>query len=343
MAFDTELLEAFTLSFLGYGNPHASLWFVGMEEGGGKTQEEIQARLSAWDNRGQRQIEDMRAFCQATRHPALLPYSGSAAPYNRTWCGLIQELHQQLNRPLDSAVAFQRTNWLTTDGDTCLLNLMPLPSPNVETWNYNQWSDLPSLQNRDIYLEALIPKRIAALRAAIQTFAPQTVICVGKSYSKHWNQLQVGISKTKFEIITHPSTRSYGGITLTENKKENQNMQDQIMDFFTSGDRCQKLKTPFPLPVWIGYKGRGKIRRLCLELKEIEEQNQISFINKNEDRLNAEMEQISKWDEDGYEGTGRGIFALYQDEQNDTSESGQIWALRVYPKFEEAVKQIIAA
>jgi hypothetical protein len=173
MTFDTELLEAFSLGFLGYGNPHTKLWFIGMEEGGGKTSEEIEARLNARDSRGRRQIEDMRAFCQATGHSSLLPYSGSVARPNPTWCGLIQESHQRLNRPLDSDVAFQSTHWLTPDGDTCLLNLMPLPSPNIDMWNYNQWSDLPHLQNASRHCKQRSkPSLIRSLFAQVTNIVP---------------------------------------------------------------------------------------------------------------------------------------------------------------------------
>ena len=33
-AVDASLLNDFISRFLGYGNPNAELWFVGMEEGG---------------------------------------------------------------------------------------------------------------------------------------------------------------------------------------------------------------------------------------------------------------------------------------------------------------------
>jgi len=43
--FNDEILEAFISGFYGCGNPGARLWFVGMEEGGGGSREQIARRL----------------------------------------------------------------------------------------------------------------------------------------------------------------------------------------------------------------------------------------------------------------------------------------------------------
>jgi hypothetical protein len=42
--FDKEL-DQFAHNFLGYGNLESPIWFIGMEEGGGNTKEEIKSRL----------------------------------------------------------------------------------------------------------------------------------------------------------------------------------------------------------------------------------------------------------------------------------------------------------
>lgn len=46
-----DLLSDYMDSFLGYGNIQGSYWFVGMEEGGGKTCPEIAQRITQWENR----------------------------------------------------------------------------------------------------------------------------------------------------------------------------------------------------------------------------------------------------------------------------------------------------
>ncbi|MBC8136283.1 MAG: hypothetical protein H8F28_10385 [Fibrella sp.] len=47
MALNNDQTQEFCNGFLGYGNLSAPLWFIGMEEGGGKSESEIAARLDA--------------------------------------------------------------------------------------------------------------------------------------------------------------------------------------------------------------------------------------------------------------------------------------------------------
>jgi hypothetical protein len=51
-------LDDFAHRFYGYGNYGGPFWFVGMEEGGGDSSEEIARRLSAWAARGRCELED---------------------------------------------------------------------------------------------------------------------------------------------------------------------------------------------------------------------------------------------------------------------------------------------
>jgi hypothetical protein len=51
---DDILLEEFINNFYGYGNYHGKYWFIGMEEGGGNSIEEINRRLASWNTRGRR-------------------------------------------------------------------------------------------------------------------------------------------------------------------------------------------------------------------------------------------------------------------------------------------------
>jgi hypothetical protein len=342
-----DLLREFLNDFLGYGNFRAPLWFIGMEEGGGNSLEEIEARLTAWNKRGQRHAEDLHDFCQATGHQALLPYATANAPYNKTWCGLIKHLHQRQGIPLESALEYQRIKWLTKGEDNCLLNLMPLPSPNVSTWHYSEWSDLPELQSRAIYLKTVAPKRIARLRRVIESFKPEHVVCVGTSYRDHWELLAEGISTTTFEIITHPAARSQSGaaplasprIDLRVPQSINAIPQDtdKVVRFFASGKPYVRIGTVGDLPIFIGYAS-GDL--LCLELKQIQAQGQITYIVNNKETLEAALGQAIQWQATGKQGKGRGIFALYYRDRADKADSELAWAQRIYPLFMRAVQQI---
>lgn len=61
---DEQLLDTFANTFYGYGNEEADYWFVGMEEGGGNSYEEINCRLLTWKQRGQNELELVHTFHQ---------------------------------------------------------------------------------------------------------------------------------------------------------------------------------------------------------------------------------------------------------------------------------------
>lgn len=46
--FNGVQLRAWMENFYGYGNPEGPYWLVGMEEGGGGSEADVQARLDTW-------------------------------------------------------------------------------------------------------------------------------------------------------------------------------------------------------------------------------------------------------------------------------------------------------
>lgn len=60
--FDDDLLTVFVRRFFGYGSWEAPIWFIGMEEGGGKRFQELNERFDKWNRRGQR----LRTFAMVT-------------------------------------------------------------------------------------------------------------------------------------------------------------------------------------------------------------------------------------------------------------------------------------
>ena len=59
---DDALVTSFMSGFYGYGSYSADYWFVGMEEGGAGSAEEIVAHLEHWERRGRSELEDLRDF-----------------------------------------------------------------------------------------------------------------------------------------------------------------------------------------------------------------------------------------------------------------------------------------
>lgn len=91
MQLDSKLLATFTTTFFGYGNLAADWWFVGMEEGGGHSDDEISARLAAWRELGATPTVDIVDFGRrAGIDEHLQWFEGDRPPLQSTWRQLIR-------------------------------------------------------------------------------------------------------------------------------------------------------------------------------------------------------------------------------------------------------------
>ena len=69
-------------TFFGYGRYQGDWWLVGMEEGGGDSVQDIQARLRVWNERGRRELEDVEMFTYSIPHSK---WFSRQAPLQPTW------------------------------------------------------------------------------------------------------------------------------------------------------------------------------------------------------------------------------------------------------------------
>ena len=120
----------------------------------------------------------------------------------RTWAGLIRILLAMQGRTDDSAEAvrsMQAEDWGRTESENCLLELLPLPSPGIGQWNYDEWSSLPELRTREDYRQHVADGRTRALRALIQKHAPRSVVfySVSPDYLSRWSE----IANVEFETV----------------------------------------------------------------------------------------------------------------------------------------------
>ena len=185
---DDTLLEAFMDGFYGYGNLAGPYWFIGMEEGGGDSLEEIQCRLAAWQNRGQMVTEDLVEYHAAI---GITRYFGAQPKFQSTWSKLVRVLHILEGKPVatDTLRQTQGAAFGRSDGSSCLLELLPLPSPSTSHWLYGEHSRRPYLQDRETYRQSVTPKRIARLSAMIQQHRPCNVLFYGLGYRDHWQAI----------------------------------------------------------------------------------------------------------------------------------------------------------
>lgn len=132
---EPQLLQAFMGGFFGYRNLGAKYWFIGLEEGGGTSIDEIRNRLEAWDALGRPQLADLHEFHQRA---GISRWSVAKPPLQSTWKQLIRLALTAEGEPanLEAIRTYQRHHLGRRNGTTALIELMPLPSPSTAEWLY---------------------------------------------------------------------------------------------------------------------------------------------------------------------------------------------------------------
>jgi hypothetical protein len=174
--FNDQLLGAFIAGFYGYGHYAAGYWFVGMEEGGGGSLEEIACRLAAWDKRGRKELEDVVDY---SREVGITCYFDERGVLQPTWNKIIRMLLSiEGHKPSANQVReYQRNRLARSNGASCLVELLPLPSPGTNRWlYYAENSKLPFLKDRKTYIAHVRPQRIMHLRRRIEEYRPRVVV-----------------------------------------------------------------------------------------------------------------------------------------------------------------------
>ena len=225
---DDALLLDFCQKFFGYGNFKSDTWFIGLEEGGGNSVLEMSTRLSTWAERGARPLEDAAEFHTAIGMSEFFQYPNTKR--QPTWSRLIEiALCSRGQDASSNAISrYQSECWGRENGENCLLELLPLPSPSTRTWNYDLMSTSPEFQSRNQYRKAYIKARIESLKYLIEKEAPKYVIFYGKSASKQWKKIigeiessvssnhgqEVFFGKTTYFLIPHPTAWRKGSFAF---------------------------------------------------------------------------------------------------------------------------------
>jgi hypothetical protein len=216
----TELLE-YIQTFLGFGQSRASLWFIGLEQGGGSDLPELRRRLRAWHRLDRAPLIDLEQYHALIAEPR---WFGEHAKIQPTWGKLVRvTLARQglvgVNR--DQVRHYQAEQLGRAEGDTVIADLMPLPCPRVGQWPWTSLShELRELRSRAAYLRAFRGKRVEALRAAVERFRPEVVVFLGESQDalRAWSEiagfgfratsqgrLEARSTRTRFVVVRHPT------------------------------------------------------------------------------------------------------------------------------------------
>src|SRR4051812_9353740 len=187
-----DLLAEYAARFFGFGTWKAKIWLIGVEESGGATFDEVDARLRAWNERGKNELESAPAFYPAF---GVKGWHGPSAKIEPTWKQLIRMLLlARGERDSQKAILeYQRTRFGAAEGDICLAELLPLPSPTAADWAYQNWSNLDWLEGRAVYLKELKSRRMNYLKDRVAEHRPKVVIFYGTTLADGVSLLPVWI------------------------------------------------------------------------------------------------------------------------------------------------------
>ena len=174
---DTELDHL--LNFIGYGKLSASVWFLDMEEGGGG-EANIRARLKF------RLVEDCAEVHKLLGIPKF--HTGHKV-IQKTWRGMCYIMLRLEGKPVDrdSIRNYQAEYLGRFQGNSLLCELMPIPKPRINTWDYEML--IPQFKSAEAYYQLVKPRRVNYLHGLIQEHRPKVVIGYGKKYWQDYQKL----------------------------------------------------------------------------------------------------------------------------------------------------------
>ena len=219
---EAPVLESYIQGFYGHGSYEAPYWFIGMEFGGGNTLLEIVSRIQGWYDRGAKELEDLGPNGVGAGSRWFRP----PYPLQRTWARLVRVLLVSEGvRPTNQAIrAYQRDQLGREGGLDCILELLPLPSPSLNLWQFysefaHRYPQLAHLDNRVAYTSHVAPTRLAHVREKIAWHKPRAVVFYGTGYEHWWRKISgadlrpSGLDKvwtarnehTLFVVMLHPT------------------------------------------------------------------------------------------------------------------------------------------
>ncbi|MEO8381610.1 MAG: hypothetical protein ABI779_18255 [Acidobacteriota bacterium] len=179
MTLAASLIRSFAETFFGYGSWTAPYWFVGMEEGGVASIEEFENRVHVWDDDGRPALVDLVEFHTKI---GVEEWFKDAPPLQRTWRSLIRAVQAATGRDTspESLREYQAHRLGRINGETALLELLPLPNPTTKHWIYESLG-IDAFSTRKKYVKALRSSRADQLIARIRGEKPRAVVFYGNA------------------------------------------------------------------------------------------------------------------------------------------------------------------
>lgn len=191
MSIDHKLLESYMTGFYGYGNESALYWFIGLEEGGGDSLDEIKRRVNVWSEMGGKSIYDLYEYHQKIGIEKWFDDQDNILqPTWSRYCKIILASTNDHDPTRDEVWDYQSQYFGRKEGKELLAELRPLPSPKKNFWIYNTLN-IPYLKSRESYEKYITPLRINFLRTLFMDKKPKMVLFNSKSQNSlnAWKQI----------------------------------------------------------------------------------------------------------------------------------------------------------
>jgi hypothetical protein len=195
MLIEEKALKHWIDNFYGYGAWHARFWFVGYEESGGDTPEEVAEKLNYFYNLqgpGTPTLCDIRELYRHVTFrvdgPRALKFAnfndyrfGSHATLHGAWKNLIAFVYGYRSEKLADLLTYQKNIFaLPSASNEALIRLYPLPA-NDHAWYY-AWLDLPQfpfLKSRALYQQHVYSSRMHHILKNMSVYKPEVVLMYG--------------------------------------------------------------------------------------------------------------------------------------------------------------------
>lgn len=180
------LLRDYSDTFRSIGDLDNKVWFLGLEEGGGRSLNKAASKITSWEESGRPQVSYLSGpGAQNEANNEYLPKTGDQAKLHKIWSNQLRLLLGIQGAPLsnDAVRNLQVGQHGTAGGPTCLLDLYPLPCKNAGSWVYDQvaFDDAVAANDfatRQSYYSTYLPRRIEKLTSLIDTHKPDALVCM---------------------------------------------------------------------------------------------------------------------------------------------------------------------
>ncbi len=196
MLIEEKALKDWVDNFYGYGSWNNRFWFIGYEEGGGDSPEEVADKINYFQKVHFKTDGTLCDIRELYKHVAFRPDVSKANSFNNlyeyrfgsnaiqhgVWKNLVAFVHGYRQEQLPDLLAYQQRTFTSPSAHSeALIPLYPLPSPHNHAWYYS-WLDLPQLgflKSRTLYQQYMYQRRMHCILSNISTYRPEAVLLYG--------------------------------------------------------------------------------------------------------------------------------------------------------------------